>query len=163
MTCCATTSSAVFDGYRQGCLRLSEAPIGRSPRKLSSSAAKEASCTSPLQPCRSNCGSCQHGSPCPIPPVSFLWMIGHQNPSLSHSMLPYPQEAPSAPSFFIVSMLQRRSVVRRMVRCKLAVCQGTPTLSSSAFAVREDDRRPQNSEESAVNRVLLSFCPRLRR
>ena len=62
-----------------------------------------------------------------------------------------------------------------MVRCKLAVALPSDTcsvqLSGGAFAVPRDegrdrlisDRRPQNSQESAVNCVLLPFCPRLRR
>ena len=57
--------------------------------------------------------------------------------------------------------------MRRMVRCKLAVALASDMcpvqLSGGAFAVPKDegrdrlmcDRRPQNSEESAVSRVLL--------
>ena len=82
---------------------------------------------------------------------------------------------PIAPSFFNVSMHQWRSVVRRMVRCKLAVALPSDTcsvaFSGGAFAVPKDegrdrlisDRRPQNSQESSVNRVFLPFCPGLRR
>ena len=62
-----------------------------------------------------------------------------------------------------------------MVTWKLAVALPSDTcpvsLSGGAFAVPKDvdrdrlisDRRPQNSQESALNRVLLPFCPRLRR
>ena len=82
---------------------------------------------------------------------------------------------PIAPSFFNVSMPQWRSVLRRTVRCKLAVALPSDTcsvaLSGGAFAVPKDegldrltcDRRPQNSQESSVIRVFLPFCPRLRR
>ena len=65
--------------------------------------------------------------------------------------------------------------MRRMVRCKLAVTLPSDTcpvqLSGGTFAVPKEkardrlicDRRPQNSQESAVNRVLLPSRPRLRR
>ena len=88
---------------------------------------------------------------------------------------PATTDQPIAPKYFNVSMNQWRSVVRRMVRCKLAVALPSdtcsPLLSGGAFAVRKDagrdrlicDRRPQNSQEAAVSRVLLPFCPRLRR
>ena len=82
---------------------------------------------------------------------------------------------PVAPSFFIVSMHQWRSVVRGVVRCKLAVALPSDTcpiqLSGGSFAVPGDkdrdrlirDRRLRNSQEFSVNRVLLPLCPRLRR
>ena len=88
---------------------------------------------------------------------------------------PAATDKPIAPKYFNVSMSQWRSVVRRMVRCKLAVALPSDTcsaqLAGGAFAVRKDegrdrlicDRRPQNSQESSVSRVLLPFCPRLRR
>ena len=72
-------------------------------------------------------------------------------------------------------MQQWRSVVRRTVRCKLAVALPSDTcsvaLSGGAFTVPKDegrgrlicDRRPQKSLAFSVNRVFLSFCPRLRR
>ena len=87
---------------------------------------------------------------------------------------PFNSPAAIAPSFFNVSMHQWRSVVRRTVRCKLAVALPSDTclvqLSGGAFGVPKDDardrlicdRRPQNSQESAVSRVLLPSCPRLR-
>ena len=67
-------------------------------------------------------------------------------------------------------LLQWRSMVRRMVRCKLPGDTCTVHLSGGAFVLFKDeardrlicDRRPQNSQESAVSRVLLPFCPRLR-
>ena len=67
---------------------------------------------------------------------------------------------PIAPSFFNVSMHQWRSVVRRMLRYKLAVALPRDTcpvrLAGGAFAVPKGeargrlvcDRRPQNSQDS---------------
>ena len=77
--------------------------------------------------------------------------------------------------YFNVSMSEWRLVVRRMVRCGLATSLPAdacpPVLSGGVFAVAKDstrdrvicDRRPQNSQEGSVGRVLLPFCPRLRR
>ena len=77
--------------------------------------------------------------------------------------------------YFNVSMSEWRLVVRRMVRCGLATSLPAdacpPVLSGRVFAVAKDstrdrlicDRRPQNSQEGSVGRVLLPFCPRLRR
>ena len=79
------------------------------------------------------------------------------------------------PRYFNVSMSEWRLVVRRMIRCGLATALPAdacpPVLSGGVFAVAKDstrdrlicDRRPQNSQEGSVGRVLLPFCPRLRR
>ena len=64
--------------------------------------------------------------------------------------------------------------MRRLVRCGLAALPATscpPELSGGAFAARNTtkrdrlicDKRPQNSQEASVGRVMLPFCPRLRR
>ena len=80
---------------------------------------------------------------------------------------PAATDQPIAPRFFNVSMHQWRSSVRRMVRCKLAVALPGDTcpvwLSGGAFALPKDedrdwlicDRRPQTSQGSSVNRVVI--------
>ena len=77
--------------------------------------------------------------------------------------------------FFNVSLPEWRVVVRRLVRCGLAAALPAtscpPELSGGAFAEKKDDnrvrficdKRSQNSLEASVGRVMLPFCPRLRR
>ena len=105
-------------------------------------------------------------------PACVVWLPK----SVAHSFnSPEATDQPIAPSHFNVSLHEWRAVVRRMVRCTLAIAlprdTGPVQLSGGAFAVPQDktrdrlicNRRPQNSQESPVNRVLLPFCPRLRR
>ena len=144
------------------CLRLSEAPIGRSLRQLVSRAAKEACCTSPLEfsgdkrgclrevlanivsrippsvnigliqcqacamelrrKCTSTCRGVAHPSSTKRNARSRLCRLsGRLATKVDRSVKPI------APSFFNVSMHQWRSVVRRMVRCKLAVALPSDT------------------------------------
>ena len=200
-----------------GCLRLSEASLGRSLRQLASRAAKGACCTSLLEfsgdkrgrlrellanivnriPLSLNYGSLQFSagpaqwqrpSTCRSVACSFCTdcaarsrlcrVSGRLATKVDRSFFEVTSShrgAHRAKLFlFNVSMSQWRSVVRRMVRCKLAVALPSDTccvqLSGGAFAVPKEeardrlicDRRPQNIQESAVNRMLLPFCPRLR-
>ena len=193
-----------------GCLRLSEAPPGRSPRQLASRAATEACCTSPLDfsgdkhgrwreifanivnciPPSLNFGSLQLSAgpaqwsyagtgtrpagalriqPARIAlpdPACVITLDDWLPKSIAQSFnAPAATDQPISQSFSKVSMHQWRSVVRRMVSCKLAVALPSDTapvqLAAGAFAVPKDkdrdrlicDRRLQNSQESAVSRV----------
>ena len=69
-------------------------------------------------------------------------------------------------------MTEWRLVVRRLVRCVGLLADACPLrLSGGIFAVAKDakrdrlicDRRPQNSQEASVGRVLLPFSPKIRR
>ena len=201
MTCCITTSSAVFDGCRQ---------VSR--------AAIEACCTSlpgfsrdkrgRLQEIFANIVNCiplfQNFGSLHFSAGPAQWSCDGTGPRAAGALriltartaLPDPAcvitlddwlprsivqsfndhaatDQPNSSSFFNGSMHQWRSVVRRMVRCKLAVALPSDAepvrVAAGAFALPKDrdrlicDRRPQNSQDSAVNRVLLPFCPRLRR
>ena len=204
---------------RTGCLRPSEAPVGRSVRQLASRAAHEACCTSPLAFAGDKRGRMReilagiiHRIPSPLNTSTLEFSAGPATWSYDGSCKPIgamkvtsarialpdlacvvkladwlPEETarkfmtPEATGddigqrYFNVSMSEWRLVVRRMIRCGLATSLPAnacpPVLSGGVFAVAKDstrdrlicDRRLQNSQECSVGRVLLPFCPRLRR